>query len=119
MRSGAWLSLALPCSVIGIAFFALAMDGHWQQVCGLRARAGRGAPVVFRAIGGALLLLSLLLCLRADHASMAALVWLMSLGVGAMLTAFALAWRPGWLSWLVLWAAGDRTETPGPPVVSD
>ena len=51
------------------------------------------------------LLASLLLCLRADHASMAVLVWVMSLAAAALLVAFTLAWRPHWLRWF-WWGAG-------------
>lgn len=100
---------ALSCAAIGMAWLALAMDVHWRQVRGeepLSAAARR----TLRAMGGLALALALALCLLADHASMAALVWVMALTASALLVAFTLAWRPRWLSWLVAWLprAGAR-----------
>jgi hypothetical protein len=43
------------------------------------------------------------LCLNADHVSMASLVWVMSLAASAMVVAFTLTWRPRALAWLVAW----------------
>lgn len=97
-----WLLIALLCSVGGIAWLALAMDVHWQQARGAQAQAGRATVFALRALGVCALLASLLLCLRADHASMAVLVWVMSLAGAALLVAFTLAWRPRWLAWLTL-----------------
>ena len=44
---------------------------------------------------------SLGLCLAVDHASMAALVWVMALAAAALVVAMALSWRPHWLRLLV------------------
>jgi hypothetical protein len=96
------LLLAVGCSVAGMAWLALAMDAHWRQVRG--AVAARRAVVLGLRLAGALALaVSLLLCLRADHPTMAALVWVMSLAVGGLCVAFALAWRPRALAPLVGW----------------
>jgi hypothetical protein len=93
---GAWL-----LTLAGLAWFALTLDAHWRQVRGA-APAPRHA--VLRGLGTAALCASLLLCLRADHVSMAPLVWVMSLATGALAVAFTLAWRPRWLAPLVFWA---------------
>jgi len=44
-----------------------------------------------------MLAISLGFCLTADHASMAALVWVMGLAASALAIAFALTWKPQWL----------------------
>lgn len=96
------LSLALLSSTCGMAWFALAMSSHWQQVRG-EARLSRTGSVALRIAGAFALGLSLWLCLGVDHVSMASLVWVMSLAVAALIVAFTLSWRPRWLaglSWL-------------------
>ena len=55
------------------------------------------------ATGTAALAASLGICFRVDHASMAPLVWTMTLTASAMFVAFTLAWRPRWLGWLGVW----------------
>jgi hypothetical protein len=96
------LAAALLCSALGLAWLALAMEVHWAQV-----REAPPAPAgvrrALRVLGAAALAASLALCLRADHPSMAVLVWVMSLAAGALLVAQALAWRPRWLAPLVAW----------------
>jgi hypothetical protein len=86
-------ALALLCCLGGLTAIALAMEVHWQQLKGPGATPPRRAVLGLRAFGAALLAAALALCLRADHASMAVLVWVMSLGVSALVVAFALAWR--------------------------
>ncbi|HEX7804094.1 MAG TPA: DUF3325 domain-containing protein [Pseudoxanthomonas sp.] len=102
-------SAALLSSVAGMGWLALSMQAHAQQVWG-------GMPAlmtsrVLRWIGIAGLAAALGLCLRADHASMAVLVWIMSLTGGSLLVAFTLSWRPRWLRALAPWvnsAVGKR-----------
>lgn len=98
------LVVALSLCTLGMAWLALAMDVHWQQVRGGNGTASPRVVRVLRASGFAALLLSLLICLRADHASMAALVWVMALAGSALIVAFTLSWRPRWLAPLVFWA---------------
>lgn len=88
-----WLTLALFACTAGFAWLALAMPAHWQQVCGAQAQPAR-AVTVLRVFGAAGVVGALLLCLRADHASMAALVWVLLLAAASTLVAFALSWRP-------------------------
>lgn len=95
MTESAWMlhAAAALMSVAGFAWLALAMDVHWRQVHGDRARAGAVKPVL-RVLGMAGLAASALLCALADRPSMAVLVWLMLLAGSAPLVALTLAWRP-------------------------
>jgi hypothetical protein len=94
---------ALASSTAGMAWLALAMETHWRQVRGATLP-GRGTVLALRVLGGAALALSLYLCARTDHISMASLVWVMALAPAALLVAFTLAWRPRLLAPLVAWA---------------
>lgn len=100
MSRSLWLLMALLCSVGGIAWLALAMQVHWTQVRGTEAR--RGTVLRLRLLGSGALGLSLWACLRADHATMAALLWVMLLAAAALGVAFVLAWRPRWLALLAV-----------------
>lgn len=88
-----WLMLAYAGGVAGFGWLALAMETHWQQVRGNRPPAA-AAPRLLRGLGAGALLLSLLACLRADHVTMAALVWVMTLAAAALTVTFSLSWRP-------------------------
>ena len=101
MKALWWLLAGAGC-VAGFGWLALAMEGHWRQVRGGQAPA---APGLLRGLGMCALLLSLGACLRADHASMAALVWVMMLAAAALTVTFTLSWRPRWLWPLSFWAA--------------
>ncbi|MDH1293537.1 DUF3325 domain-containing protein [Comamonas terrigena] len=95
------LAACLACWA-GMGWLALAMDGHWEQV--FQAEQPQRVVWRLRAQGAAGLALGLVLCLQADHASMAALVWVMMLAAAALSVAMTLSWRPGWLAWLA-WGA--------------
>ena len=77
-----FLLAAIIFSIFGMAWFALAMDSHWRQVCSGKPSAT--TVKLLRILGASALFASLLFCLGADHASMAALVWVMLLAVAAM-----------------------------------
>lgn len=101
MLEAGWLSAvvlaaALASAGAGMAWLALAMDGHWEQVHGSAPRTAQRIKGL-RIVGGGGLVASLLLCLLADHATMAALVWIMVLAAAVLVVAMTLAWRPGWL----------------------
>jgi cytochrome bd-type quinol oxidase subunit 2 len=98
-----WLALAYAACVAGFAWLALAMETHWQQVRGAEAPPSLRTAWVLRACGVVALVLSLLACLRADHASMAALVWVLMLAGAALTVALTLSWRPRWLRVFVPW----------------
>ena len=102
MSDAAMLLGALVSSIVGFAWIALAMNVHWQQVRS-DATLTRSSEITLRILGTGALIASLALCLSVDHASMAALVWIMSLAAAALLIAFMLSWRPRWLMPLVAW----------------
>lgn len=87
------LLLALLATLAGLGLLAAAMPRHWRQF-----RPGAACPVVvvvtLRVCGAAALGLSLAICMRRDHPSMAVLVWIMLLAVGAVAVAMWLSTRP-------------------------
>lgn len=97
-----WLSLAYGFSVAGFGWLALAMEVHWQQVRG-GAVPRRATVRLLQLLGAAGLMLSLGACLRADHATMAALVWVLTLAAAALTVTFTLSWRPRLLLPLAFW----------------
>ncbi|WP_326542096.1 DUF3325 family protein [Pseudorhodoferax sp.] len=99
MRDALLLGAALLAALAGMGWLALAMDVHWQQVCGSAAPPPARVRLL-RVLGVLGLATALALCLAVDHASMAALVWLMALAAAALAVALALSWRPHWLRWL-------------------
>lgn len=112
--SGAWwLLAAVLAGFAGMGWLALSMPAHAHQVW-TDARAGSAR--MLRGLGAMAIVVSLLLCLCADHASMAVLVWIMALAASALLVAFVLASRPRWLRWLVPWVwrrMGPRARARG------
>lgn len=102
MVEAALLALACGLSACGLTWLALAMEVHWQQVRAVDTPPSARTVRLLRGLGAAALAASLLACLKADHATMAVLVWVMSITGGALLVAFTLAWRPRTLAWLVL-----------------
>jgi len=97
---------AAVSAVIGFGWLALAMDTHWEQVHG-EASPTPAAVRALRVAGALALAVSLVLCLSADHPSMAALVWLMLLAGSAAAIAATLSWQPRWLRLLRLRRGGD------------
>jgi Protein of unknown function (DUF3325) len=109
-----WLSLAFLSCVVGFGWLALAMDTHWQQVRGALPLAPSRARWL-RLLGVAALGAALALCLHADTASMAALVWVMLLAGAALAVAFTLSWRPRSLAPLARMAGRSaRRSDPSP-----
>ncbi|WP_372013036.1 DUF3325 domain-containing protein [Pseudoxanthomonas sp. 10H] len=100
-HAGMLLAAALAACVAGMGWLALAMPVHAQQVWG-RAPTPSTARAL-RLLGGSGLVLGLALCLAADHASMAVLVWVMAVAGSALAVAFTLAWRARWLGVLAPW----------------
>ncbi len=96
------LGLALLSALCAMGWLALGMNVHWQQVYGNVASSTRTVRIV-RVLGACALVVSMLLCLSSDHASIASLVWVMALAAAVFLVAFLLSWRPRWLAWLVPW----------------
>jgi hypothetical protein len=101
--------VALLANVTGLAWLALSMDVHWEQVRG-PAPLTRGTVVLLRWLGAAVVVASLAVCLSVDHGSMASLVWFMVLAGSALTIALTLAWKPRLLAPLVAWVPA----TPSP-----
>lgn len=106
MAEGILLSMAFVCAFAGMSWLALAMKPHWVQV---RGGVPHDAPLArkLRLCGVTCLMLSLALCLALSRASMAFLVWTMTLSATALLVALALAFVPRSLSWLAPFAGGS------------
>ncbi|WP_332741474.1 DUF3325 domain-containing protein [Hydrogenophaga sp.] len=94
MSEAVLLGLAALAAWVSMAWLALSMEVHWQQVCGAPVMVPRGLRRSLRQAGGLGLLVSLALCLAADHPSMAALVWVMFVAACAFGVAMLLTWRP-------------------------
>jgi hypothetical protein len=98
----AWLlAAALTASFAGMGWLALAMQVHAQQVWGKVLTPL--TSTVLRVLGASGLAAALSLCLAADHASMAVLVWIMIMAGAAVVVAFVLASRARWLALLAPW----------------
>jgi len=100
------LTAALVSTVLGMGWLALAMDVHWKQVRAASVRSQRTVNVL-RTLGAVSLIGSLALCLLADTATMAVLVWMMLLAVGAITIALVLSRQPR-LLWPLGGPATDR-----------
>lgn len=108
MPEAIWLAASFAASGVGMGWLALALDPHWQQVNG-PAPLPRPTRRLLRAAGSAALAFSLIACFLADHPSMAPLVWIMGLTVGALAVALVLAWRPRFLA--ILYRAPRSAST--------
>lgn len=106
MLDGLLLLGAFVATLLGMGWLALAMNVHWRQV--RQGLPSANTVGVLRLFGSAALVISLVLCLSVDHASMAALVWVMLLATAAMGIAFILSWRPHLLRPLIAWAAAEQ-----------
>jgi hypothetical protein len=96
----AWLLVSFAATFVGMGWFALAMDAHWQQARG-PSLPGVSTKRLLRVLGAIALALSMWACFVADHPTMAPLVWIMGLALSAALIAVILAWWPRMLA--VLW----------------
>lgn len=83
-----------------MSWLALTIDVHWQQVRGETPPQSSIRRFLSLA-GAAALTLSLSMCFLADHPSMAPLVWVMELGVSALLIGVVLPWCPRVLTIIV------------------
>jgi len=100
MPEAFWLLFACLLSLAGMAWLALAMAVHWEQVMLQPAARAAGVRLLLRGAGACALALAAAACLLADRPSMALLVWLMLLAASALTVALTLAWRPALLRWL-------------------
>lgn len=100
-QAAALLLAAVLAGFAGMGWLALAMPTHAQQVWGHAPSARRAR--IMRVAGALGVASSLAFCLGADHASMAVLVWLMTLSGSALLVAMLLSSRPRLLRVLAPW----------------
>ena len=100
MPDSLMLLFAFILALAGMGWLALAMEVHWEQVYSETA-CPSALQRRLRWLGGLALLGSLVLCLAVDHATMAALVWFMTLAASAIMVAFTLSWRARWLAVLL------------------
>lgn len=107
MAEASLLVVSFLCAFAGMSWLALAMKSHWVQVRGSVPH-NDALTRRLRFIGVTCLMLSLALCLALSHASMAFLVWIMTLSATALLVAMALALAPRSLAWLATIAGGSR-----------
>lgn len=94
--------LAWLAAVMGMSWFALAIDANWRDVIGAERFGFATKSQSLRGFGFGGVALSLLLCVRADHVTMAVLVWVLMLAVAALCVTGMLTWRRHWLSLCVL-----------------
>jgi len=85
----------------GFALLALSQQRHWNSVAGTTPPC-RVQIIVLRAVGGAMIALSLVLALMRDGPSFGSLVWATAISLAALAVAFTLAWRPAVLRPLAL-----------------
>ena len=104
------LAAAFVCTAIGMGWLALAMDVHWKQVRAIERRSPR-VLIVLRALGVISILASLVLCLLADTATMAVLVWMMLLAVAAVTIAFVLSSQPRLLTPLIAFSKDSEESS--------
>ncbi|VUD40906.1 hypothetical protein TDB9533_00377 [Thalassocella blandensis] len=95
MFEAMWLILAAVLCLLGMSWISAAMRVHWRQLY----PACNSEPNVnqLRVLGAVAFVLAGLCCLKADHASMAVLVWVMFLTGSAFLVAMVLTKQPALL----------------------
>ena len=99
-----WIA-AIFTTMLGMASLSLSLPNHWRQVTGIETSLpSPSEQLSLRIIGYSSLIVSLLLCLAADHPSMAVLVWVMLLSLAAKSVASILTWQHHWFKPL-LWLA--------------
>lgn len=98
------LALGAATALVGMSWLALSLPAHWQQVLSGKVPA---RPLRFAAT--VMLMVSLLMCLVADHPTIAVLVWVMMLSTSALTVALLLALSPRCLGILLT----GRKNTPG------
>lgn len=85
----------------GFALLALAMARHWRQAMGAHAGGREACParavVTLRTCGLVMIVLSLVLMVYGNGPGFGAILWVLSLSVGAYCVVATLALKPSWL----------------------
>jgi len=89
-NAGLWLLAAAASMGLATNWLALSLPAHWRQVFNI----DEVAPGYLRTLGWLALIVSAVCCFKADHPSMAVLVWFTLLPVAAVATAMTLSYRP-------------------------
>ncbi|MEL0168569.1 MAG: DUF3325 domain-containing protein [Pseudomonadaceae bacterium] len=95
MTDTLWLLLAAVTMLLATGWLALSLPSHWRQVH--PDSSTTPAVLRLRAAGWSALLVAALCCFKADHPSMAVLVWFTLFSAAAMVTSMLLSYRPTWL----------------------
>ncbi len=95
-----WLAVAALAGFFGLCWISLSMLNHWAQVFPLDKR--KPHPARLRSLGALMVLISVISCFRADHPSMAILVWVTMMPVASLAVALLLSYRPAFLRFLAL-----------------
>jgi hypothetical protein len=103
------LTVAGAAAVFSLAWLALAMEGHWQQVHG-GSGPSQAVQALLRVLGASGIVVSGILCFVADRPSMAALLWIMLMAFAAVSIALTLAWKPALLRLAWPKSASSRLE---------
>lgn len=91
-----WIA-AVFITMLGMACLSLSLPSHWRQVTGIETSLPSPTErLSLRVVGYCSLTVAFLLCLAADHPSMAVLVWVMLLALAAKGVASILSWRQHW-----------------------
>lgn len=90
MSDSVLLVCAISLNFLGMRWLALSLPVHWKQVYGEQLLSQR-KQVVFRILAAVMFIFSLVLIMFADHATIAALVWIMSLTACAFSVAMMLS----------------------------
>lgn len=91
-----WIA-AVFITMLGMACLSLSLPSHWRQVTGIETSLPSPTERLrLRVVGYCSLTVAFLLCLAADHPSMAVLVWVMLLALAAKGVASILSWRQHW-----------------------
>ncbi|MES1939695.1 hypothetical protein T5B8_05616 [Salinisphaera sp. T5B8] len=106
MADWLWLTVAVVLSWAGMGWFALAKPGHWQQV--FAASAGSPPRWILRVLATAAVIGAGACCIRADHPSIAVLVWIMLASAAGVAVAMMLSRRPDLLR--LLWPLAPRVH---------
>lgn len=96
-----WIA-AILITMLGMASLALSLPNHWRQVTGIEtSQPSPSQQNTLRIFGYSSLIVSFVLCLFADHPSMAVLVWIMLVSLAGKGIASILTWRQHWLKPLI------------------
>lgn len=92
MSEAVWLILAAMLCVLGMTWLAAAMRVHWRQLY----PNSKNEPKIklLRSLATLIFIMAAVCCFRADHVSMAVLVWVMLSTVSAFIVSMIFSYAP-------------------------